>query len=241
MFRKSFGMGAVLAALLWAAGPQAGAQVVTLPAGTVLEVVLETHLNTKDARTGDPFKARLVMPVFVDNQQALTHDSLIEGTVTRVQQPGRVGGKAEIQLRPEKITTPSGDVLPLSAVITGGKAGENTDVQGNKEGTIQASGKDGMNKRGTLSQTAMGGIIGANMGGGQGAAIGAGAGVAAALLMQLFKRGKDADIPPGSELTLELNNALTFNPSMKEVKPEKKDDGTFVVPRSERRPTLTRE
>lgn len=239
MFRKTLAM--LLVVLGWAGIQHASAQVVTLPAGTVLEVVLETHLNTKDARTGDPFKARLVLPVFVDGQQALPHDCLIEGTVTRVQQPGRVGGKAELQLRPEKIITPSGDVLPLSAAITGGKAGENTEVQGDKEGTIQGSGKDGMNKRGALTQTAMGGIIGANIGGGQGAAIGAGAGVAVALLTQLFKRGKDADLPPGSELTLELNNALTFNPSMKEVAPQKNDDGTFVVPRSERRPTLTRD
>ena len=227
-------------AMLWTASPQAVAQVVTLPAGTVLEVVLETHLNTKDARSGDPFKARLVMPVFADGQQALPHDCLIEGTVVRVQEPGRVGGKAELQLKPEKITTPSGDVLPLSAAITGGKAGDSTEVVG-KEGTIQASGKDGINKRGTLTQTAMGSIIGANIGGGQGAAIGAGAAVAVAVLTQIFKRGKNADIPPGSELTLELNQALTFNPSMKEVVPEKKDDGTFVVPRSERRPTLQRQ
>ena len=232
-------MAMVVGAALCGVRP-AQAQVVTLPAGTVLEVVLETHLNTNDARSGDPFKARLVMPVFVDGQQALPHDCVVEGSVIRVQQPGRMGGKAEIQLRPEKITTPSGDVLPLSAAITGGKAGENTQVLGD-EGTIQASGKDGINKRSTLSQAGMGTIIGANVGGGQGAAIGAGAAVAVAVLMQVFKRGKNADIPPGSELTLSLNRALTFNPTMKEVPIEKKADGTFVVPRSERRPTLTRE
>jgi hypothetical protein len=221
------------------AGGAARAQVVTLPAGTVLEVVLETHLNTKDARSGDPFKARLVMPVFANDQQALPHDTVVEGTVVRVQQPGRVGGKAELQLRPEKLITPSGDELPLSAAITGGKGGEDTKVVG-EEGTIQGSGKTGINKRGALTQTAMGTIIGANIGGGQGMAIGAGAAIAVTLLAQLFKRGKDADLPPGSELTLELNQAMTFNPSMQEVKPQKKDDGTFVAPRSERRPTLTR-
>jgi hypothetical protein len=170
----------------------------------------------------------------------LPHDCLVEGTVVRVQQPGRVGGKAELQLKPEKITLPSGDVLPLSAAITAGKAGDSTEVKGG-EGTIQASGKDGINKRSTISQAGMGTIIGANIGGGQGAAIGAGAAVAVALITQIFKRGKNADLPPGSELTLELNQPLTFNPTMKEVPLQKKDDGTIVVPRSDRRPTLSRE
>jgi hypothetical protein len=238
MSTQNFFMAALLALLAARARP-AQAQVVTLPAGTVLEVVLETHLNTRDARSGDPFKARLVLPVFADGEQALPQDCLIEGSVLRVQQPGRVSGRAELQLKPEKITTPSGDVLPLSAAITGGKAGDSTKVVG-EEGTIQASGKTGMNTRGTLGQAGMGTIIGANIGGGQGAAIGAGAAVAVAVLTQVFKRGKNADIPPGSELTLELNQGLTFNPTMKEVPLEKKDDGTIVVPRSERRPTLSR-
>jgi hypothetical protein len=215
------------------------AQVVTLPAGTVLEVVMETHLNTKDAQSGDPFKARLVMPVFVENTQALPHGCLVEGTVVRVQGPGRVSGKAELQLRPEKITTPAGEVLPLSAAITGGKAGENTGVVG--EGTIQGSGKDGVKARSVATTATMGTIIGANLGGGQGAAIGAGAAAAAVLLAQLFKRGKDADIPPGSELTLELNRDLTFNPTMQEVPLERHEDGSVRMPRGERRPTLTRE
>ncbi|MSO19780.1 MAG: TrbI/VirB10 family protein [Acidobacteria bacterium] len=240
MKTKHLWMMAVVSALVWATDQPARAQVVTMPAGTVLEVVLETHLNTQDAQSGDPFKARLVMPVFVEDTQALPHGCLVEGTVVRVQAPGRVSGKAEIQLRPEKITTPAGDVLPLSAAITGGKAGENTEVLGG-EGTIQGSGKDGVKVRSIASAATMGTIIGANVGGGQGAAIGAGAAVAAAVIARIFKRGKNADLPPGSELTLELNRALTFNPTMQEVALERKDDGTFVVPRSERRPTLSRE
>ena len=134
MSTRNLLMGAALAMLLVATASPAPAQVVTLPAGTVLEVVLETHLNTSDARSGDPFKARLVLPVFVDGEQALPHDCLVEGTVVRVQQPGRVGGKAELQLKPEKITTPSGDVLPLSAAITAGKAGDSTEVLGGEIG-----------------------------------------------------------------------------------------------------------
>ena len=44
----------------------ATAQVVTLPAGAKLQVVMETRLNTKDSKSGDAFRSHLVMPVFVD-------------------------------------------------------------------------------------------------------------------------------------------------------------------------------
>ncbi len=202
---------------------KAEAQVVTLPTGTVLEVVLETHLNTQDSETGDQFSARLVMPVFVDEKMVLPMDCVVEGTVVRVQGPGRVSGKAEIQLRPELIKLPSGEELPLSAAVTGGKAGENTEITGD-EGTIQASGKEGMNTRGAASTATTGAVLGGMMGGGQGALIGAGAVGAIYLFRQIFKRGNNADLPPGSEITLELNRPLSYNPTMQEVGQPHQDD-----------------
>jgi hypothetical protein len=226
----------------------ARAQVVTLPAGTTFQVVLETHLNTKDSKAGDKFKARMVMPVFLEEQEALPVGGLVEGTVVRVQGPGRVSGKAEMQLKPEKITLPSGDVMPLTAAITGGTAGENTTVKsGDEEGTIQGSGKKGPGVRSTGSAVATGTILGAvveseTTGGiGAGAAIGAGAVVAGILLHQIFKRGNDADLPAGSEITLELNRPLTYNPTMQEVPPKHdRDSEPSGLARQDERPQLTR-
>jgi hypothetical protein len=226
----------------------AQAQVVTLPAGTTFQVVLETHLNTKDSKAGDKFKSRLVMPVFLNEQEALPVGGVVEGTVVRVQGPGRVAGKAEMQLRPEKITLPSGDVLALSATITGGTAGENTKVEsGSEEGTIQGSGKKGPGVRSTGGAVATGTILGAvveneTTGGiGMGAAIGAGAVVTAILLHQIFKRGNEADLPAGSEITLALSRPLSFNPTMQEVPPKPRlDSEPAGLSRQDQRPELTR-
>jgi len=237
----------VLALAFVSAAVAAEAQVVTLPAGTTLQVVLETHLNTKDSKSGDSFRSRLVLPVFVNEQEALPIGGMVEGTVVRVQGPGRVSGKAEMQLRPEKITLPNGDVLPLSATISGGSAGENTNVD-SKEGTIQGSGKKGTDVRGaaTAATTAavMGAVI-ADQGGGSigaGAAIGAGAVGAIVLLHQLFKRGNQADLPAGSEISLQLNRPLSFNPTMQEVPPKgKPSNEPQDLPREDRRPELTRQ
>ena len=237
-----------MAAIFLLTGLVAQAQVLTLPAGTSFQVVLETHLNTKDSKQGDKFKARMVMPVFLEGQEALPVGGLVEGTVVRVQGPGRVSGKAEMQLKPEKITLPSGDVLPLTAAIIGGTAGENTQVKsGEEEGTIQGSGKKGPGVRSSASAISTGTILGAviaDQGGGsigEGAAIGAGAVVAGILLHQLFKKGNDADLPAGSEITLELNRPMTFNPTMQEVPPkETLDSEPAGLARQDERPILTR-
>jgi hypothetical protein len=178
------------------------------------------------------------MPVFVDEKEVLPVGCVVEGTVVRVQGPGRVGGKAEMQLRPEKLTLPSGEVLELAATITGGQGADNTKVTG-EEGTIQASGKEGINTRGVATTATTGAVLGTIMAGGQGAAIGAGAVGAIALLHYIFKRGKDAELPAGSELVLELNRSLTFNPTMEEVPPEQRPDPD-IRPRLDRRPQLTR-
>ena len=64
----------------------------------------------------------------------------------------------------------------------------------------------------------MGAGIGAMTGGGKGALIGAGAVGAIAVLHQILKRGKDANLPAGSEVVLELNRAVSI-PMMEEVAP----------------------
>ena len=237
----------ILGCAVLAMGVAVNAQVVTLPAGTSLQVVLETYLNTKESKSGDPFRSRLVMPVFVEEQEVLPIGGIVEGTVVRVQGPGRVSGKAEMQLRPEKITLPNGEVLPLSATITGGSAGENTEVD-SEEGTIQGSGKTGMDVRGTAGGATTGAILGAviadqaGAGIGTGAAIGAGAIVAVAVLRQLFKRGNDAELPAGSEISLELNRPLSFNPTMQEVPPAPpRNTESRGTSREDRRPELTRQ
>ena len=238
MSRNPFRPMCVLVFVLSAAGFAARAQVVTLPPGTTLQVVLETYLNTNESKSGDPFRSHLVMPVFVNEEEVLPVGCVVEGSVVRVQGPGRVGGKAEMQLRPEKLTLPSGEVLELTATITGGQGADNTKVDA-EEGTIQASGKEGINTRGVATTATTGAVLGTIMGGGQGAAIGAGAVGAIALLHYIFKRGKDAELPAGSELVLELNRSLSFNPTMEEVPPERRPNPE-IRPRLDRRPELTR-
>ena len=217
MKRLSWTLSSLLVALSVASAGRA--ESITLPVGTRMHVVLETTLTTKASKEGDPFRARLVIPVFANEREALPLGTVIEGTVASLQAPGRVRGQAEMQLRPETIYLPDGRDFSLAASITDAQTGDEIDVD-SAEGTISRSGKEGMNVGGTAQGAAMGAVIGGLTGGGKGALIGAGAMAAVAGLVQVFRRGRDAELPAGSEIILELNRGIEI-PSMEEVPPSR--------------------
>jgi len=188
----------------------AHAGTLTLPTGTQLHVVLETTLTTKTTKAGDPFRARMFLSVFVNEREILPVGTTVEGTVVSLQGPTRVKGRAQMQLRPDKLRLPDGRDIELGASLESANTDDGTKIDP-KEGTVKAGGKDGINKR----QAATGAVIGAGVGaaaaGGTGAAIGAGAVGAIVLMRQALKKGKDADLPAGTELVLEVTRAVSFS------------------------------
>jgi len=207
------GVGVLVA--LWGAVSGAEAQAITVPAGTQLHVVLETALSTKNNKVGDAFRSRLVFSVFAEEQRVLPIGTVVEGSVARLRGPGRLRGKAQMQLRPETLILPDGRTFSLAASISEARTGEEMEIDPS-EGILSQSGKESMNGRqvatGAATLAAMGGV----MGGGRGAMIGAGTVGVVALLHHLLKRGKDADLRVGSEIILELNRPLSV-PRMEEV------------------------
>ena len=212
------------------------AESITLPTGTKLHVVLETTLTTKASKEGDPFRARLVIPVFANEREALPIGTVIAGKVANLQAPGRVKGNAEMQLRPETVTLPDGRDFSLAATITDAQTGDELAVD-SAEGTVSRSGKEGMSAGQTAQGAAMGAAIGGMTAGGKGALIGAGAMVTVAVLRQIFKRGKDAELPAGSEIVLELNREIAI-PLMEEVPPSRSRRGDAGQSSSQASPVI---
>ena len=191
---------------------------ITLPAGTTLHVILETTLTTKGAKVGDSFRARMVMPVFLNQREVLPMGTSVEGTIVGLQGPGRLKGKAEMQLRPDKLLLPDGRDISLAASLESAKGADDVKVD-SKEGTVKSSGgKNDVSARTVGGGVGLGAGIGAVAGGGMGAAVGAGAAGTVFLLHHLFKKGKDAVLPAGSELTLEVTRPFSFS-DMQEVRP----------------------
>lgn len=198
----------------------AHAGTLTLPAGTQLQVVLETTLTTKTTKVGDPFRARLVVSVFDNGREALPIGTAVTGTVVSLTGPGRVKGRAEMQLQPEIIYLPDGRDISLGATVNSARTDGDERVDP-KEGTVKGGGKDRMSAGKTIKGAAAGAGIGAIAGGGTGAAIGAGAAGAIAVLHHTLKKGKDASLAAGSELVLEITRPVSFSDMQEETRLEK--------------------
>jgi len=61
------------------------AQQMTIPEGTVIELRMETGLNSESSRVDDAFKASVLRSVSIDGRVALPEKSNVDGRVTMVQ------------------------------------------------------------------------------------------------------------------------------------------------------------
>src|SRR5438270_3193944 len=178
-----------------------------VPAGTALMVRLDTTLATFSNRPGDPFRGSITQPVVVNGQTLIPAGATLEGRVTKVSEPRRISGKPTIGILPEAVIMPSGERYYLDATLT------DTNIKGadvNSEGQFKGSTHD---RHDTLEQgggTAGGMLIGGLVGGPAGVLVGGLVGAGATTGHWLSKH-RSATLPAGTELTLELNRALTMN------------------------------
>lgn len=177
-----------------------------VPEGTALRLQLNNTLSTRSNQNGDPFTAQVIDPVYIKDSVAIPAGSTVQGTVTRSIRPGRVEGKAEMNLRFDTITLPSDRSYKLNASVAGINTNNARGV--NEEGTVSGRSSTGRDIGEVAVGSGIGAIIGAIAGGGKGAAIGAGVGAGAGIGAVLIQRGRDLDLPQGTEMTVKLNRPL---------------------------------
>jgi hypothetical protein len=181
----------------------------TIPAGTTIQAELTTILSSKGSKSGDPFSARVVEPVFGHGEAIVPEGSTLEGHVSFVKNPGRVKGAAEMRLVAESLTTSAGVKYDISAGLQDARGVGGVKVNGD-EGTIQGPGKS---KKEGAKDTGIGAGVGAGVGGiadgGTGALYGAAIGAVAGIARSLIKRHKDVVLPQGTELTFVIARATT--------------------------------
>jgi hypothetical protein len=172
-----------------------------IPANTVMTVELLTNLSTDATQRGDRFQARVLEPREYEG-------AMLDGRVTRVKRPGKIGGKAELQLTFDHIRFPDNrganfEAQVIEVLDTGGSEGVG-DVD--EEGGVKGKGttKDDVAKVGAA--TGIGAIIGAIAGGGKGAAIGAAIGGAIGTGGVLSQRGKDIRMPQGQQMRVRTSS-----------------------------------
>jgi type IV secretion system protein VirB10 len=191
--------------------------VLTIPAGTKIPLVLKQAISTKNAREGDAVYAATAFPFVVDNRVIIPEGSYIQGKIAHVERAGHSKGRAEILMHFTSMIYPSGYTVMLPGSVENTPGAEKQSVK-DSEGTIQED-KDTGKK---IEDAAKGGVYG-TMGGAtagglatgglNGARVGAGIGAAAGIGWALLKRGPDVRLEVGTSIEMEIQRGITVDAS----------------------------
>ena len=181
-----------------------------LPEGTRIALQLNNPLSTRVNSEGDAFTAVVTAPVYLGDRMVIPKGSKVTGSIARITRPGRVKGKAVMNLQFQSISIPGRGQVPITATLV------RVDSQGNggvrSEGSVVADSSAGRDSARVLTPAAVGGGIGAITHGAAGAGIGVGVGAAIGLTSVFTSRGKDIEVRRGSTMDIALDRPLTIPP-----------------------------
>jgi hypothetical protein len=166
---------------------------VTLPAGTILSVQLQSSVGSDTSRVEDPVRATLRRAVTIDGVRALPAGATVSGHVTDARRSARVKGRGRVAFRFNSIDTGAGGRMAIRTNTVARVAPGTKKRDAAKIGVGAAGG------------AIVGGLLGGGDGAAKGAAIGGGAGTAAVL----STRGKEVRLPQGSAISVKLTAPLT--------------------------------
>lgn len=180
-------------------------QALVVQQGTVINVKMDSTLNSRDSHVGDKFTATVTIPVYVNGRTAIPAGSIVEGRVTQVTPAKRGSKSGTIAVDFDDIIFPNGSRQQLTGSLTAADSADRRRIS--NEG--QVSGDNG--KRSIVfigGGGAVGAVLGGIAGGGTGAllggVLGAGAGVAAVML----QKGEEAEVRQGTPFGIQLNQDL---------------------------------
>ena len=179
-----------------------------IPRGSHALLKLVNSISTRTAREGDFVYMQTATPIVQDGQIVVPVDSYVQGVVTASRRSGRVSGRAELAIRIENLTLPSGTVVKVASHLASVDS-EGTTQQVDKEGKVQQGGT----KEADAARVATLGGAGAAIGGisdhsWSGAGIGAGVGSAVGLATVLLTRGREVDLHQGSTIDVIFERAV---------------------------------
>src|SRR5271157_2267024 len=181
----------------------------SVPSGTKVPLRLTQGITTKTAKEGDPVYAQTAFPITQNNRILIPAGTYVQGVVRRVVRPGRVKGRAELQMSFTSMIFPNGYTVLLPATVQGVPGSQTMNTKG-PEGTIEGQGSKGKDAATIAKTTAAGAGIGAISGSGKGAGIGAAAGGALGIATVLLTRGPEIQLDPGSSVEMILERELNL-------------------------------
>ncbi len=192
-------------ALLFLAG---GLLASEIPQGAHVGLQMVNSITTRTARVGDYVYMRTATPIAADGQIVVPVGSYVQGVVASSKRSGRVKGRAELAIRIENLTLPSGKTVRVTPKLSSVDAG-GTSQKTNPEGAIEQGG----NKGADAARVAELGGTGAAIGGladrsWTGAGIGAGVGSGVGLAVVLLTRGREVTLRRGETVDVVFQRAV---------------------------------
>jgi hypothetical protein len=180
-----------------------------IPQGAHALLRLVNSISTRTARQGDYIYFRTASPIAAGGAIVVPADSYVQGVVTHSVRSGRVKGRAELGIRIDTLTLPSGQVVKLSPKLASVDSGDSEQkVVGSENEVKQGSthGEDAVKIAGTGGMgAAIGGMADRSW---KGAGIGAGAGSALGLATVLLTRGREVQLTQGSTIDVVFDRAV---------------------------------
>jgi hypothetical protein len=190
----------------------AAAHAAEIPKGSHALLSFINSVTTRTAREGDFVYFKTATPIVADGAIIVPTGSYVQGIVSHSKRSGRVKGVAELGIRIETLTLPSGKVIKmtpnLASVDSGGGdqkiVGREAEI---KQGT--SHGADAARIAGTAGAgAAIGGIADR---GWRGAGIGGAAGSGVGLATVLLTRGREVELRQGATVDVVFDRPVPID------------------------------
>ena len=183
-----------------------------IPKGAHTLLKFINSVSTRTAREGDYIYLRTATPIVVDGAIVVPTDSYVQGIVTHSKRSGRVKGVAELGIRIETLTFPSGKVVRMAPSL------RSIDSEGGDQKIV---GKEAEIKQGT-SHGADAAMIAGSAGAGaaiggltdrswKGAGIGGAAGSGVGLATVLLTRGREVELHQGATVDVVFDRPVPID------------------------------
>src|SRR5580765_4169054 len=171
---------------------------ITIPAGTTLNVALDTAIGSDTSRVEEAVTAHLTRAIQVHGLTVLPQGSRVSGVVTDATRSAKVKGRAHVAVRFVSVAPRGEDQRYTIRTSSAGRTAAGTKQKDAMEIAAPAAG---------------GAIIGALLGGKQGALVGTAVGGGAGTAVVLSTRGKEVHLAKGSALAVKLVEPITVRVS----------------------------
>ena len=173
--------------------PPPRTRTVTLPSDSVVGLQLESTVTSATAKVEDTVRARVTRDVFADGVMIIPAGSRVTGSVTLVEEGGKVRERARLGVRFHTLVLADGTQLRLGTE-TIYRDGESP--AGRSTARIGGGAADGE-------------VSGAILGGGKGAAVGAAVGAGSGTAATMAGGRSPATLPAGQTVTVRLSSPIS--------------------------------